>query len=111
MWQAIGGLLGRADGLVKIRGVLFSPRAVEDVVRTFAQTGEYRVIIECRDALDEVTLKMETEVPTESHPALMEDLVSALKLKTNLRFQVELCPPGTFPRQEIKTRRVEDKRT
>lgn len=106
-----GGLLGRADDLVKIRGVLFSPRAVEDVVRTFAQTGEYRVIIERRDALDEVTLKMETEEREESYPALREHLGNALKLKTNLRFQVELCPPGTFPRQEIKTRRVEDKRT
>ena len=103
-----GGLLGRADDLLKIRGVLFSPRAVEDVVRTFNPSAEYRVEVSRGEALDEVTLKMETEAPAETHSALREDIGHALKLKTNLRFSVELCRPGTFPRQEIKTRRVVD---
>lgn len=105
-----GGLLGRADNLLKIRGVLFSPQAVEDVVRSFDPLAEYRVFVTRREALDEVTLKMETEAAPDSPPGLADDLVRALKLKTNLRFQVELCPRGTFPVQEFKTRRFVDLR-
>lgn len=105
-----GGILGRADDLVKIRGVLFSPQAVEDVVRSFDRLTEYRVIISATEGLDEVTLKAETATRDDASDALLRDLESALKVKTHLRFQVELCPPGTFPRQEIKTKRLIDLR-
>ncbi|MFQ5777080.1 MAG: phenylacetate--CoA ligase family protein [Terriglobia bacterium] len=106
-----GGLLGRADDLLKVRGVLFSPRAVEDVVRSSHPSAEYRVFVSRRAAMDEVTLKMEMAAGSDSGPRVVDDLVLALKLKTNLRFHVELCAPGTFPRQEIKTKRVIDLRT
>lgn len=105
-----GGILGRADDLVKIRGVLFSPQAVEDVVRTFEQLTEYRAIISRSEGLDEVTLKAETSTAGDANETLVQDLEAALKLKTFLRFQVELCPPGTFPKQEIKTKRLIDLR-
>lgn len=71
---------------------------------------EYRVIISQIEGLDEVTLKAETSTASDANEALMQDLEAALKLKTFLRFQVELCSPGTFPKQEIKTRRLIDLR-
>lgn len=105
-----GGLLGRADDMIKIRGVLFSPRVVEDVVRTFEPTAEYRVYLDRKEALDEVTLRIESGAGGETRDRLVHDLQQALKLKTNLRFVIELCEPETFPREEIKTRRVIDRR-
>ncbi|MEE8583900.1 MAG: AMP-binding protein [Acidobacteriota bacterium] len=105
-----GGILGRADDLIKIRGVLFSPRGVEDVVRTFEPVGEYRVVLSRRGEMDELTLRAETALCGSEGDPLKEELVTALKVKTQLRFGIELCPPGTFPRQEIKTRRLIDLR-
>jgi phenylacetate-CoA ligase len=105
-----GGILGRADDLIKIRGVLFSPQAVEDVVRSFDQLTEYRIIVSRLRNLDELILKAEIITEEGSTEGLIRDLESALRLKTHLRFQIELCPPGTFPKQEIKTKRLIDLR-
>ncbi|MFQ5695006.1 MAG: hypothetical protein ACE5HB_03365, partial [Terriglobia bacterium] len=63
-----------------------------------------------RERLDEIALRIETKAPADGRQEVVDDLVSALKLKTNLRFQVELCAPGTFPRQEFKTERLIDQR-
>ncbi|MDA2935200.1 AMP-binding protein, partial [Acidobacteria bacterium AH-259-D05] len=61
-----GGILGRADDLMKIRGVLFSPQGVEDVVRSFDQITDYRIIVSRKGKLDELTLKVETSVQDDS---------------------------------------------
>lgn len=105
-----GGILGRSDDLVKIRGVLFSPQAVEDVVRSFEVISDYRIIISRSGDLDEVTLKVESDVQGAASETLIQELGLALKLKTSLRFEVEISSPGTFPKQEIKTRRLIDLR-
>lgn len=105
-----GGILGRADDLIKIRGVLFSPRGVEDVVRCFEHIREYRVVLSRRGELDELTLKAETALSGSRGDALKQDLVAALRAKTHLRFGIELCPPGSIPSQEVKTQRLIDLR-
>lgn len=105
-----GGILGRADDLFKVRGVLFSPRTVEDVVRAFEQISEFRIVVTRKGAMDELTLKAETALNGESARRIARDLQATLKLKTHLRVAVELCPPGTFPKEEIKTRRLIDLR-
>ena len=71
---------------------------------------DYRIIVSRRGPLDEVTLKAETNTQEGSTEGLIRDLESALRLKINLRLQIELCPPGTFPKQEIKTKRLIDLR-
>jgi len=105
-----GGIRGRADDLTKIRGVLFSPQAVEDIVRSFDQLEDYRIVISREKNLDEVTLEVEAPEQARHDAQLLHDLEAALKLKTKLRFRIELAPEGTLPRQEIKTHRVQDLR-
>ena len=105
-----GGILGRADDLITIRGVLFSPQAVEDVVRAFEQIRDYRVVISQQREMDELTIQVETRLEGEELRGLTEGLVSALKLKTDLRFVADFLPEGTLPNQEIKTGRVMDLR-
>jgi len=105
-----GGIQGRADDLTKIRGVLFSPQAVEDIVRSFDPLLDYRVVIRREGNLDEVTLQVEAQEQPTADSDLAHDLEVALKLKTKLRFQIEFCPAGTLPKQEIKSRRVTDLR-
>jgi phenylacetate-CoA ligase len=46
--------------LTKIRGVLFSPTSVEEIVRGFPELGdEYQVVLHKKGELDEVTVKAE----------------------------------------------------
>jgi phenylacetate-coenzyme A ligase PaaK-like adenylate-forming protein len=71
---------------------------------------DYRVVISREGNLDEVTLRVEAQERPSADSDLVHDLEAALKLKTKLRFQIEFCPAGTLPKQEIKTQRVTDLR-
>ena len=73
-----GGVVGRADDITKVKGVLLAPSAIEDVVRSVQGLGnEYEVIVEKRGDVDNITLKVE----------LTEELASPRRrnLRQNLR--------------------------
>lgn len=106
-------VLGRADDLVKVRGVLFNPVSVEEVLREeFPEVREYEVLLERKGAMDEITLRVEPEqeMGKEYHLALRGRLIERLKMKTNLRFEIEVLPPGTLPRYTLKAKRFKDLR-
>lgn len=106
-----GGVLGRSDRLTKIRGVLFSPTSVEEVVRGFPELGdEYQVILHKRGELDEVTVRAEIKSDGEKSPDLEQRLAQKLRLHTGLRINVELEAHGTLPRFEVKANRFKDQR-
>ncbi len=56
-----GGIIGRADDMVVVRGVNLYPGAVEEVVRSVAGIVEYEVLIEEVNAMSEVCLRVEGE--------------------------------------------------
>jgi phenylacetate-CoA ligase len=58
-----GGILGRVDDMVIVRGVNLYPGAVEDVVRGVLGTGEYRVTL----SGDAGLVQMELEVEGSQH--------------------------------------------
>jgi phenylacetate-CoA ligase len=106
-----GGVLGRSDRLTKIRGVLFSPTSVEEIVRAFPELGdEYQVILHKKGELDEVTVKVETKPGGSESPDLEERLGQALRLHTGIRINVEVEAYGTLPRFEVKASRFKDQR-
>jgi phenylacetate-CoA ligase len=106
-----GGVLGRSDRLTKIRGVLFSPTSVEEVVRGFPELGdEYQVTLHKKGALDEVTVRVEIRPDGDKIPGLEERLGRELRLHTGLRVNVELEAYGTLPRFQVKANRYKDQR-
>ena len=106
-----GGVLGRADSIIKVKGVLLSPVAVEEVVRSFPEIEEFEVIVEKRGDLDEIKLRIELSPSFEgSREDLKERLLTQLRLKTNLGYRIEFCPYGTLPRYEVKAKRFKDMR-
>jgi phenylacetate-CoA ligase len=104
---------GRCDELCKIRGVLLTPVAVDELVRAeFPEIREYEVIVERRAALDEITLRVEPqeEMGDEALAKLSARLSERLKIKTNLGFNIHFALPGELPRYTLKSRRFKDKR-
>src|SRR5205085_3474419 len=51
-----GGIIGRTDDMVVVRGVNVHPSAVDELVRGFIEVAEYRVEIVTRQAMPELTL-------------------------------------------------------
>ncbi|NMB36402.1 MAG: phenylacetate--CoA ligase [Firmicutes bacterium] len=107
-----GGVHGRTDHITKIKGVLFSPISVEEVVRGIPELGdEYELIVSKRGDADHLTLKVEL-VPEASNKEddVKQELVRQLRLKTNLAYQIEFHPFDSLPRYQVKARRFKDTR-
>ena len=58
-----GGILGRVDDMVIVRGVNIYPTAVEQIVRSVPEIAEYRATYDTRPALHELSLEVETTPP------------------------------------------------
>ena len=55
-----GGVVGRADDITKVKGVLLAPTAIEEVVRDISELGdEYEVVVTKKGDIDDITLKVE----------------------------------------------------
>lgn len=111
--KMISGVEGRTDDLRKIRGVLFTPVTVEEVVRReFPQVMEYEIIVERKGIMDEIRLKVEPqeEMGVEAAKDFSRNISERLKIKTNLRFRIDLVAPGELPRYTLKSKRFKDLR-
>lgn len=107
-----GGVIGRADDITKVKGVLFAPTSVEEVVRGIPELGnEYEIIVDRKGEVDDITLRIEL-LPEhrEKINAVQEELLRQLRIKTNLRYNLEFCDYGTLPRYEVKSKRFKDLR-
>jgi phenylacetate-CoA ligase len=111
--QKILEVVGRADDLRKIKGVLFSPKSIEELLRAeFPEIGEYEIVVSRPGAMDHVVLRAEpvAELGKEKAAELAQSLSTRIKVKTNLTFQVDIVPRGTLPRYTLKARRFKDLR-
>jgi phenylacetate-CoA ligase len=107
-----GGVVGRADDITKVKGVLLAPSAIEEVVRGFAELGdEYQVTVSKRGDLDEIALQVELAPGVDGQAGdLMGRLKDQLRLKTNLGYKVQFVEPGSLPRYALKAKRFKDER-
>jgi phenylacetate-CoA ligase len=107
-----GGVLGRADDITKVKGVLLAPAAIEDVVRSIPGLGdEYEVVVEKKGDVDHITLKVELAEDSPVAPEQLEaHLKTELRLKTNLGYDLQLHSYGVLPRYEVKAKRFKDLR-
>ncbi len=100
------GVYGRVDDMLIVRGVNVYPRAIEDAIGRVPGVGsEYRIVVERPDELD--VLLLEVEADDHGVAAVVADSV---KLAIGLSPQVTVCPPGSLPTTEFKSRRVTDRR-
>ncbi len=100
-----GGVLGRSDDMVVVRGVNVYPGAVEDVIRSFQEVAEYRVEILSDRTLGEIRIQVESVSNGENNHKLAAQIEKALRASLSLRIPVETVPFGTLPRFEMKAKR------
>jgi phenylacetate-CoA ligase len=103
--RLIGGILGRTDDMVIVRGVNVYPTAVEDIVRGCGGVAEYRVNLRQPQGLAEIELEIECLPEANDGTALAEKVSRAFETGLSLRVPVKSVPPGTLPRFEMKAKR------
>jgi phenylacetate-CoA ligase len=99
-----GGILGRRDDMVVVRGVNLYPSAVEQVLRSSGSVAEYRVEVYSERSLTEVSIQIEPSAG-EDAAALSYRVAAALHYALGLRIAVSSVPAGTLPRFEAKSKR------
>ena len=97
-----GGILGRVDDMVIVRGVNLYPSAVDAAVRGVGGVREYQVEIDQRSTLPEVKLRFEA---ADESRDLTSELATHLRAAFQIRFEIEQVASGILPVYEFKARR------
>jgi len=103
-----GGVLGRTDDMMIIRGVNVFPTSVEEILRRFPEINEYRMTAFKRGAMDQ--LKIEIECDSEASPETIAAIKESLPIKLGFRVEVESVTLNSLPRFEAKGKRFVDQR-
>lgn len=103
-----GGIIGRSDDLLVVRGINVFPSAIENIVRQFPEVGEFAVDIYKKDAMDEIEVKLETKYAEPQ--ALAAAVAQELYDRLSLRVTAQPVPFGSLPLFDLKARRFTDHR-
>jgi phenylacetate-CoA ligase len=99
-----GGLLGRSDDMVTIRGVNVYPTAIENVIREFRSVDEFQVTVTTVDEMQD--LEVQIEVVSGNDPEHVRTHVEqAIYHALSLRPTVKVAEPGALTHFEMKARR------
>jgi phenylacetate-CoA ligase len=99
-----GGVLGRTDDMLIVRGVNVFPSSIEQIVRSFPEVVEFRAIVSKQKELDQLAVEIEDRL---EQP---ERVARELQLRLGLSVTVRTVPLGSLPRYEGKGKRFEDRR-
>jgi phenylacetate-CoA ligase len=94
-----GGVIGRSDDMVVIRGVNVFPSSVDSIVKQIAGDAEYRVSRSRHQEMDQLRIELEGDLAT------ADDLHDAFREQLGLRIEVSSVDKGTLPRFEAKATR------
>ena len=99
-----GGVLGRTDDMMIIRGVNVFPTSVESILREIPEVVEYRMTATKAGQMDQLKIELEAT-------AKVADTVSELlNTRLGLRIDVAQVADGELPRFEAKGQRFVDLR-
>jgi phenylacetate-CoA ligase len=97
-----GGILGRGDDMIHLRGNNVYPGALEALLRRFPEVAEFRVEVDQSAALTALRVDIEA---AGGDGDLAERVDRAIRDEFLFRAEVRLVPPGSLPRFEMKAKR------
>ena len=103
-----GGIIGRVDDMVTIRGNNVFPSSIEAILREFDGIAEFRINVETKKSMPHLRIEIEPTPEVAAADAtlgLVEQVTATLRKRLN--FQAEVVPVGldALPRFEMKGRR------
>jgi len=101
-----GGLLGRVDDMVIIRGVNVYPTALENVIRQFPTVDEFQITVKTRQEMQQLEVQIEVHSGGDAE-GVRRGVEQAIYQALSLRPTVTVAPPGSLARFEMKARRFQ----
>ena len=112
-FRRMSEIKGRADEMLKLRGVSVYPSAVERVLRTFTELGaEWFLVRESRGAVQEITVQVEAAqpLPAGETTALAIRVSDSIRQLVGIRLDVQIFGPGELVTEEAAEGRVKARR-
>ncbi len=108
-----GGILGRVDDMLTIRGNNVFPTAVEAILREFPEVIEYQFEEVTRDSMPQLRIDVETTVGLSNSESemkqftlLAERIAAAIHDRLHFRPEIVAVPTLSLPRSELKSQRL-----
>ncbi|HJZ68113.1 MAG TPA: AMP-binding protein [Blastocatellia bacterium] len=98
-----GGVLGRADDMIIVRGVNLYPSAIDNLIRGVPAISEYEVAIRRVAGLDDLLIRI--EVTGAAFDEAARALSYAFSNQFSIRVSIEQAPSHSLPRYQFKSRR------
>ncbi|MDF1702830.1 MAG: AMP-binding protein [Planctomycetota bacterium] len=108
-----GGIRGRVDDMLLVRGTNVYPRAIEAIVREYPAVDEFQIYLWTKDGIrDEIAVRCEVRPGFgDQWSGIAKQLQSDLSHNTEgLGIHVQQAEAGSLPRFELKAKRVLDER-
>jgi len=108
-----GGILGRTDDMVVVRGTNVFISAVENIVREYKEISEFQIVLTKEGFQDEITVQIEPrpEVPDSRLAFLPYEVAKDLsEAHEGLRVNVVVAELDTLPKFEQRASRLQDLR-
>jgi len=103
-----GGVIGRVDDVLIVRGVNVFPSAIENLIRQVPEVGEFAVEVYRIEEMDQLDIRI--EVPSGNEDSVAAEVGKEIHNALGIRAQVHPVPVGTLPRFDLKARRFKDNR-
>lgn len=105
-----GGVLGRSDDMITIRGMNVYPSKIEEILEDILNIGEeFQIVAYSKEGMAELKVLVEIGVGR-NEAEICEIIGKILRERFEIRIGVDVVPPNTLPRSEYKSRRFLDKR-
>ncbi len=104
-----GGILGRADDMLIVRGVNIFPSVIEDIVRRHPAVDEFRIEVHKQSEMDEIRILLEIDDAVhgpEMRDRTVDAVAEGVRMSFGLRVETRVVSAGALPRFELKARRV-----
>jgi phenylacetate-CoA ligase len=108
-----GAVLGRTDFMVTVRGTNVYQSAVENVLGLVENaSSHYELVLTRASGQDRMCVRVEpmAEFPEGRWAELGRDIDERIHNALKVRLEIQVLPPGTLPRYDLKTRRIIDQR-
>jgi phenylacetate-CoA ligase len=102
-----GGILGRADDMITIRGNNVFPSTIEAILRQFEQVAEFQVEVHTDRSMPHLLIRIEPQpgLDGEKNDALVAAVGEAIKDRLNFHAEIVAVEENSLPRFELKGRR------
>lgn len=103
-----GGVIGRVDDMVTVRGVNVFPTAVENIIRQFDEVIEFRITVHTVKFMDEMEIEFELADGTDA--VLFNEIGEKLYAMLGFRPIIQAVQRGSLPRFDMKAKRFHVKK-